>query len=242
MPDYLRYDTPGLTYDSGLHWDAVQNNQQSLTKMNIKAITNFSHYAEAALSPVARTIHTDMTTNAATFGTLPVSLANLLAHIDDYDAKLAAKADRSKNATVLFNAARALLEDDLSKLGNHVNNVANGDPVIVAESGFPSYDTDRPANEDPPPAPENLVLKHGKVSGSIIGRYKPGRARSMNEVQINLTDPPSAEGWLDYKTISGGRVEITGLPPGSVVWVRVRTLGLKGVVGDWSDPAMIRVL
>jgi hypothetical protein len=27
-----------------------------------------------------------------------------------------------------------------------------------------------------------------------------------------------------------------------VVWVRVRTVGLRGVMGAWSDPAQLRVL
>lgn len=30
--------------------------------------------------------------------------------------------------------------------------------------------------------------------------------------------------------------------PGSILWVRVRTVGLGGVMGGWSDPAQIRVL
>ena len=28
---------------------------------------------------------------------------------------------------------------------------------------------------------------------------------------------------------------------GTLVWVRVRTVGLKGVMGAWSDPGQIRV-
>ena len=35
---------------------------------------------------------------------------------------------------------------------------------------------------------------------------------------------------------------LTGLTPGLLLWVRVRTVGLKGVMGAWSDPAQIRVL
>jgi hypothetical protein len=30
--------------------------------------------------------------------------------------------------------------------------------------------------------------------------------------------------------------------PGTVIWVRVRTVGLKGVMGTWSDPAKIMVV
>jgi hypothetical protein len=31
-------------------------------------------------------------------------------------------------------------------------------------------------------------------------------------------------------------------PPGAVIWVRVRTVGLKGVMSAWSDPAKLMVV
>ena len=30
--------------------------------------------------------------------------------------------------------------------------------------------------------------------------------------------------------------------PGALVWIRVRTCGLKGVMGAWRDPAQVRVV
>ena len=73
-------------------------------------------------------------------------------------------------------------------------------------------------------------------------RFKPERSPSSNEVQINLGDPNNEAGWVQKALIRGGKVEIDGFPPGIVVWVRVRTMGLKGVMGVWSDPAQIRTL
>ena len=35
---------------------------------------------------------------------------------------------------------------------------------------------------------------------------------------------------------------ISDLTPGSTVWVRVRTVGLKGIMGAWSHPAKIMVV
>ena len=40
----------------------------------------------------------------------------------------------------------------------------------------------------------------------------------------------------------GGKATIGSLTPGALVWLRVRTCGLKGVMGAWSDPAQIRVV
>jgi hypothetical protein len=41
---------------------------------------------------------------------------------------------------------------------------------------------------------------------------------------------------------SGGKATLAGYAPGTQLWVRIRTAGLKGVMGAWSDPAKIMVI
>ncbi len=138
--------------------------------------------------------------------------------------------------------ARADLEDKLADMGNYVNSVAKGDPVICELSGFPTYNTAKTPDYAPPAAPSDLRLKHYGVSGSIIARYKPARKPSTNEVWISTGDPNDAASWTHAGTFIGGKAVLNGLTPGVVVWVRVRTVGLQGVMGSWSDPAQIRVI
>ncbi|MBL9113447.1 MAG: hypothetical protein JNJ83_00455 [Verrucomicrobiaceae bacterium] len=242
MPAPLRWDTNGLTWDSGSTWDEQQSNNRKSKLMNTKAVTYFGDYTEASLSPVSRAIHTALTANAATFGTLPVTLVALDALIDDYDTKLAAKADKSKSSTVAFRVARENLEEALNKLGNHVNNVAEGDPVIVTESGFPSYNTNHTPDENPPAAPTNVRLSYGKVTGTLVVRYKTDRSPSMNEIQLCTGDPMNEAAWQGVGFFQGGRAQLSDLTAGAIVWVRIRTLGLKNTVSDWSDPAQIRMV
>jgi hypothetical protein len=73
-------------------------------------------------------------------------------------------------------------------------------------------------------------------------RYKPERRGSTNEIQVNLGDPNTESAWVQKLLIPGGKAEISGFAPGIIVWVRVRSVGLKGVMGVWSDPAQIRTL
>ena len=40
---------------------------------------------------------------------------------------------------------------------------------------------------------------------------------------------------------SGGKATVGGFAPGTIPWVRVRTIGPGGVNGAWSDPARIVV-
>ena len=209
---------------------------------NVKAIIDFSGYAAAALAPAAQTIHDKMTTNAATFSASPVSMAALATLISTFNTKLAAKVSRATADVIAFNVARHNLEVALGDIGNYVNTVADGSPVIVEKSGFPSYETARPADPGAPAAPGDLRLRHGDLSGEIVARYRPARQRSVNEVQKCTGDPTVEANWQHAGMFGGGKATIGSLTPGALVWIRVRTCGLKGVMGAWSDPAQIRVV
>ena len=241
MPAPLTWDTPGLTWDSGATWDGVAP-AQSKKMTNTKANIDFTGYSAPELGPIAQAIHDQMTAHAVTFTSPPVTMAAFQTLITSYDQNLVARASRATADVTAFNLAREALDDALAALGNYVNGLANGDPVIVEHSGFPSYVTSRTVDPSPPEAPADLRLRQGDLSGSITARYKPARQPSTNEVQVTTGDPNSEAGWHTQGMYQGGRAEMDGFAPGGVVWVRVRTVGLKGVMGAWSDPAQIRVL
>lgn len=209
---------------------------------NVKAIIDFSTYTAAELGPVGHTIHDQMSTNAASFSQPPVALATLQAQLATYDATLVGRATHAKADVIAFNAAREVVEGSLGVLGAYVNVVAEGEPATVNQSGFPSYNTSHPRNYGPPAAPENVRLAHGELSGTITARYKPDRHASTNEVQCCTGDPEKEADWATKGIFKGGRAEIAGCTPGAVVWVRVRTVGLKGVMGAWSATTQLRAL
>lgn len=246
MPTPLTWNKPGLKWNSpGATWNgtaASPTTKRTNAMPNVKAITDFSRYTAAELGPIAQHIHDQMTEHAATFPSPPVAMPDLQTLIDDYDAALAARESRAKADVIAFNVARDELEEALGELGGYVNLKAKGDPVIVGQSGFPSYDTARTVDPSPPAAPTDLRLRHGDVSGSIVARCKPQRQPSTNEVQINTGNPATESDWHTVQIIKGGKAVLGGLTPGANVWVRVRTVGLKGVMGAWSDPAQIRVV
>ncbi|MEO6753528.1 MAG: hypothetical protein ABIP85_17255 [Chthoniobacteraceae bacterium] len=207
-----------------------------------KAIVDFSNYSAVELGPLARAIHDQMGANAATFPSPPVSMAALLMLIEDYAAKLAAKASGAKADTLAFQTARKALEPALGLLGAYVNFLAQGDADVVLLSGIPSYGTVRPVSSGPPAAPEDVRLSHGRLSTTVNLRCRPDRGRSTNEAQVTSGDPNVEAGWLHGVSFSSGKAVLTGLTVGSTVWVRVRTIGPNGVMGAWSDPAKITVV
>jgi hypothetical protein len=237
----LRWNTKAFVWNApGVLWNGTEPRQKTMPQT--KAIIDFSGYVAAELGPVATTIHTSMLAAATTFTSPPLTMVAFLASITDYNAKLVARASGASADRNAFDQARQVLEDELTQLGNYVNSVAMGDPVIVGLSGFPSYTTGSTPDFSPPAAPTNLRLRHGDVSGTIIGRHHPSRTPSMNQVQTCTSDPNVEANWHDAGTFSGGKFTLTGLTPGTTLWVRVRTAGLKGVMGAWSDPAKIMVV
>lgn len=207
-----------------------------------KAIVDFSGYTGPDLAPVVQVIHDKLLAAGATFPNLPTSPATLATLLGTFEMALAKKASGAQDDIIAFNIARHNLEVALAALGNHVNQVAKGDLALVNTSGFPYYDTARTADTAPPAAPTKVVLRHGDLSGSLVARYTPSRTHSVNEIQTTVGDPNNDALWQHAGMFSGGKATLGSLTPGTIVWVRIRTVGLAGVMGAWSDPAQIRVL
>lgn len=237
----LTWNMAGLRWNQqGATWNGTVANRRAMNKT--KAVIDFSGYTAADLAPVAQNVHDQMAAHAATFASPPVAMTALQTRIDDFNTKLAAKASRATADVLAFNLVRDELEGDLGLLGNYVNGVANGLASIVADSGFPSYVTGQTAPSGPPAPPTNLRLRHGDLPGQVVARYRPDRSPSMNEVEKCFGDPNNEENWEPVATFSGGKATITGLTPGVVVWIRVRTIGTGGTTGGWSGMESIRVM
>lgn len=208
----------------------------------VKAIVNFSGYTGVDLLPVAETIHGKMSSNTIIFPTPPTSMTAFGNLVETYKTALTAKASRATADFIAFDQARERLEDALHGLGNYVNTVAKGDAGIVEQSGFPFYSTAKSASDTVPAAPTDVRLRHATLSGQVELRCKIERAKPVTEVQKCFEDPNVAANW-SHATMSSGRSAVVGdLPPGQLVWLRIRVFGNRGRVSDWSDPAQIRVI
>jgi hypothetical protein len=238
----LRWNTPAFVWNApGVVWNGVEKPTKTAMP-KVKAVVDFTTYPAPELTPVATMIHDKMLENVAIFVTPQVAMTVLKTAIDDYMAKLAARASNADSDEVAFFVARHALEADLAELGHYVNGLAKGDPVIVDASGFPSYSTARTPDYSAPAAPTNVRVRQGDVSGQWIMRYKPDRDKSMNEIQQCLSDPNVEANWTRVGMFGGGKAQNGGYAPGTTIWLRARTCGLQGIMGAWSDPAKIMVV
>ena len=160
-----------------------------------KAIIDFSGYTGPELLPTSQKIHDDTTANAATFTNPPLKMDAFQTVIDAFETALNKKASKATADIIAFNVTRNDLETALGNLGNSINIVADGDPAIVVQSGFPSYETARTPDTAPPAAPQNLVVRQGDLSGTLVARYRPDRPRNINDIQTSTGDPNTESDW-----------------------------------------------
>jgi hypothetical protein len=206
-----------------------------------KAIVDFTDYKASEFGAIARTIQKKLEENAPAFPQPPLAVATLHTLVEEYATRLVARASRATADVIALRAKRRELESALRSLGHYVNLVAKGDALVVERSGFPVYTTGAPIDPAPPAAPTDLRLVRGILSGTAVARYRAISPTRPNEVETTTGDPNDESAWTRYGIFPRGRAELSGFAPGALLWVRVRTLGLKGVMGPWSDPAQVRL-
>jgi hypothetical protein len=99
-----------------------------------------------------------------------------------------------------------------------------------------------PAPKPVPDQPTGLELTMGDDDGELSGQCngQPGIV-DYYEIQYTTADPNGASpDWQHADTSKKSRFDLSGLPSGQKVWVRVRACNARGK-SNWSDPACKRV-
>jgi len=141
------------------------------------------------------------------------------------------------NASKLTIATRRQLRPALAallrQLAQYVQTTSNGDRVVLMGSGFPLQRSRQPVGVLP--APANLRLSRGKVSGQLRARCKVVAQAASYQWQIASALAPTV--WLPANPTVAAHANLEGLTPGTQYIVRVRAIGSSGP-SDWSEAAM----
>jgi hypothetical protein len=154
-----------------------------------KALIDFSDYKEDEIDTAARLIQTEMTTNAATYPSPPVTILTLKSQIDTYELVLEKPVYATRTADL--GAARTLLNTTLRNNGIYVNTVADGDLVILGQSGYPVSKLPSPVGDLP--APVSVIIKNaGPLSFSFdidTIEHAAGYLLALTPADNNELDP-----------------------------------------------------
>jgi len=196
------------------------------------AVGTYQRATVASLQVLSGYIVTGMTGNAA-FATPNPSLADFTAARNDYIAAVNAAKGNTIGVAVRVQKRAALLAL-IRKLAHYVQVTSAGDLPTLLSSGFTPQLTRQPVGVLP--APQNLRLLRGKVTGQIIARTKRYAKAGAYEWRYTTTANPT--GWIRGDATLSANTTLYDLVPGTQYIVQVRAVGSAGP-SDWSDGAML---
>jgi hypothetical protein len=177
-------------------------------------------------------------TGNADFPNPAPTLAVVQAAYDVFKADFAAARNGGKAATVAKNNSRAALEGIMRDLGQYIEETAAGDLEKLLGTNYP-LQKERSNSVGIQPAPTNLRLKHGKVSGSISAACETDGVRVMVDWQTAAGQVPGE--FTSALSTNSLRTTFSGLTPGTWLNARCRARVPAGA-GDWSNVVQIMVI
>jgi hypothetical protein len=232
------YDSPGVTYDSGVFFDAPDQPLERKVKKMSKVKLGLDKLNPDEVVSLAGQVKTAMTGNA-NFTTPNPSLTTVGTAITTATTKIAAQkaaVQAATQATTDRDDAIDALKVLLTQLASYVENVTGGDAVKIQSAGMSVKAPVAPVG--PLGQVQNLALTVGDDEGELDATWDSVRGAKSYQVQVSA-DPITGTSWHDVAPVSKSKKALTGLTSGVRSWARVRAIGSKEENnGAWSDPAV----
>ena len=185
--------------------------------------------------PFGNNIKTNITTNVAVFATPNPTMTAYGTVITTLTTKNATVVSLRSQLVAAMNdrdVAEKAFDASTTQLAAYVENIANGDPVKIAQAGMSVKAASAPLGV--PSQVQNLTLTAGDNAGEVDLQWDPNGSRNF-EIQSSA-DPVTATSWVNQPSTTKSKTTLAGFTSGSRIWVRVRATGAGGK-GPWSDPA-----
>ena len=228
------YDTPGLTYDSGVFYDDASvppttRKHMAKVKLNIDRLADEQLVQRATDYKTALTGNTNFTTPIPTLVAMGTRITTAQAKLSAFNTAQQA----AKQATTEKNAAMDDLRAGMNDWGSYVQLTSGGDPAKIQSAGM-----DVKASSAPTVTPEqaaNLSLTAGDSAGELDLQWDPTNGANRYEAQM-CAAMEFASGVTNLPSVTKSKTVATGLASGSRMFARVRALNAAGP-GAWSDVA-----
>jgi hypothetical protein len=169
------------------------------------------------------------------------ALAALLTQLGlDITAVTTAMAATGPGAAEQLAAADDALSATLGAIADAANRTSGVTDADLASTGLPAVKQRTQLNE-PPPAPQNLRMRHAQMPGGADGVCDPIPGGNIRSYEGQKTLDPVNGPWSEIFTFPNSRsLNFRDCERGKDTWFRVRARNTVGA-GPWSDPATIMV-
>jgi len=235
----VKFDDLLVYYDDPRTYQEILNSQQPTRMFDV--VLDLRNLSVPAFVARVKAILT-ATSEQAVFASLAGQITALEALVVTLEAKqieLRTAENKVTMATETRDTAEKAVNDAAIVLAKDVGTIAT--TAAQVESTLMRV-KGAPAPKPVPDQPTGLELKMGDDDSEISGHCdgQPGVV-DYYEIQFTTSDPlgPSPN-WQHADTSKKSRFELSGLPSGQKVWVRLRACNARGK-SNWCDPACKRV-
>ncbi len=184
------------------------------------------------------TLYLRMSDNALFTSLKPMVDALKVAN-DGLDVAIANAKEGGKATTIAKKESFDVVIDKMDELAIEVNRIAKGDEKIVLTSGFEVKTTASRSSIDNLDMPTNLKAEDtpGKKGQAKISFKKdPNAVSTALEYQVQ-----GEETWQNGTYSTSSSANLTGLPSGKYISVRVYSTGRKGLKSDTTEAVTVLV-
>ena len=221
-------------------WNSGSWNQEiepESPRKKMKSKLGLSKLNHDELADTGDSVHTGMTTNAATFPAANPTMPALATKLSTLRTRMAARVAGEAALAALVQAENASAEDvrgALSMEMTYVDFVAAGNPATILLANM-SVRRDR-TPVGPMPKVLNVKTTPSDYPGQVDVMWPPITGASAFALQTCTADPGVEANWHHADMATKSSATLKGLATGRV-WVRVCAKGADDLPGPFSDPA-----
>lgn len=179
--------------------------------------------------------------NAAAFTTMNPTLVELTACYNDFVEKME-NCGRNGNpsSTSAKNQSRETLCNTLTWCASSCSEIAGNDVALFELSGFsPKANPTKITSVD---CPTNVKVTFGPFEGSVYCSFDNVKGARCYEICYSGTNSPDMSTWSTMMVTSSRRTMITDLPSMSKCYMRIRTIGPRGIMSAFTSTIEFKVV
>ena len=161
-------------------------------------------------------------------------LLDLTAAANELLAAIEAAKNGGKTQFLAKRKAVANVQKLLKQVGAYVQNISDGDEVVIDSAGFDTARKPEPVGILP--APSALAATISSFEGAVDLDWDPVAGSHSYTVYMKDSDPDDGQPWLAVHATTKSGASISDLESGKFYWFRVTAFGAAGS-SPVSDPA-----